>query len=76
MFDGFGAACNFDLLDSGHWALGVVRHWATTARALLVGIPRQPIQFLFANCWSDRPLMAFLAALFAFAEEIFKAGWV
>ncbi|MCO8123085.1 hypothetical protein NHH03_15160 [Stieleria sp. TO1_6] len=76
MFGGFGAAYNFDLLDGGHRVLVVARHWPTTARALLVGILRQPTQFVFEKCWSDRPLTDFLAALFAFAGETFKAGWV
>src|SRR6056297_3563499 len=48
--------------------VGINRHRAATTGALLESILREPVQFIFGHRRSDRPLMTFLAALFAFAS--------
>src|SRR6056297_1253434 len=66
----FGAADNFDLLHDGDGILGVGRHRSATTWALLEGILREPVQFIFRHRRSNRPLMPLLAALFAFASRL------
>lgn len=73
VFGCFGAADNFDLLDDGDGILGIGRHRSATTWALLEGILRQPVQFVFGNCWSNCPLMTFLAAFFAFTGRLSRS---
>lgn len=69
----FGATDDLNLLETRDRVFGVRRDGATAAGSLLLRVLYQPLQLVFGDRWPHRPLVAFLAALFAFAARLSRS---